>query len=295
MLKSILLALLLGDQGLLAARAEALQGLSGTSASREVVESELRVFGLLMEIDLIGSLSAKLGAKLVGSCADDFEDGLARVTDEPLFAELLGRLARLAIEAADVPDLGQQLDAELAPHSDASDVAARLVEDLEPLSFLENLEPLSRWSRAPLQPPHMLAEFTDGVAQMRHAGPEELGAELLQSLYDPAATPMFSDFAWALVRTVGRIVAVRHFEAHGLTPSESYRSSMLKDSRGDVEQLTRTITAVLDPNPAAIIPFVLDAYQARANRHLIDAAMEQLDERPNSWAERFGAPPGDAE
>jgi hypothetical protein len=62
MLKSILLALMLGDQGLLAARAEALQGLSGTSASREVVESELRVFGLLMEIDLIGSLSAKLGA-----------------------------------------------------------------------------------------------------------------------------------------------------------------------------------------------------------------------------------------
>lgn len=281
MLKSLLLTLLLGGHGQLETRAAELERLPGTGSSADVVESKLRAFKLLLELDEISRLGQKLGAKLVAASADDFEEGLARVIDEPSFAEFLGRLAKFAIHVAADPDsvrVVEQFDLELGLQHDADELAARFINENE-------------WLRA--SSPSSIRAITDQV-DIGNLDPDELGPRLLESMYDPAATPMVSDFVWATVRTVGRLVVLRHVEASGLTPSQVYTESLFEASRKDAEVLEKMVSNLLDPNPAARIALTVDGFKHRANRNSFDDLMEQLDEQPDAWTKKLGTPPLDA-
>jgi hypothetical protein len=288
MLKSLLLTLLLGGHGQLETRAAELERLPGTGSSADFVESKLRAFKLLTELDEISRLGQKLGAKLVAASADDFEEGLARVIDEPSFAEFLGRLWKLAIHVAADPDsvrLVEQFDLELGPQRDADELAARFLNEM--MGVLNENE----WLRA--SSPSSIRSMADQI-DIEDIDPDELGPWLLESMYDPAATPMFADFVWATVRTVGRLVVLRHVEASGFTPSQVYTESLFEASRKDAEVLEKMVSNLLDPNPAARIALTVDSFKQRANRNSLDDLMEQLDEQPDAWTKKLGTPPLDA-
>lgn len=284
MLKSLLLTLLLGGHGQLETRAAELERLPGTGSSADFVESKLRAFKLLTELDEISRLGQKLGAKLVAASADDFEEGLARVIEEPSFAEVLSRLSKFAIHVATNPDsvrFVEQFDPELGHDK----LAARFIDEM--MGVLNQNERLRASS------PSSIRAITDQV-DFGDIDPDELGPRLLESMYDPAATPMVSDFVWATVRTVGRLVVLRHVEASGLTPSQIYTESLFEASRKDAEVLEKMASNMLDPNPAARIALTVDGHKLRANRNAFDDLMEQLDERPGAWTKKLGTPPLDA-
>lgn len=285
MLKSFLLTLLLGGHGQLEARAAELERLPETSTSADVVESKLRAFRLLLELDEISRLGQKLGAKLVAASADDFEEGLAQVIDEPSFAEFLGRLSKFAFHVGADPTLVkfvEQHDMDLGLRHDTNEVAARFIDEMTEVlnehEWLQTSLPNSITQR-------IAAEDVD---------PEEFGPWLLESMYEPAATPMFAEYVWATVRTVGRLVVLRHVEASGLTPSQVYIESLFGESRKDAEVLERMLSKIFDPNPSARIALTVDGFKLRANRNAIDDLMEQLDERPDAWTKKLGTPPRDA-
>lgn len=278
MLKSLLFALAMGNGPDLEARAAELERLQGRLVSHEVVTAQRRAFGILVELNRINRIGAKLGPLLVGDSEDSFEEGLARLHDDDKFAELLGRIVRFTAIAFDHPALVKRLDAEVGPQDTPSPIAARFAADLELLGDESRL-------------PTAASEFGDVFSEMREAAPTEIGRTILDAMYDPAATKATSDIAWAVVRVIARAIAVRHLDSSGALASAEWSTGLFKDSKPDVECLAKLLSTFFEPQGQ--IAYMIESYKLRAKRDAIDEVMSQLSTRPEAWAEHFGIPPED--
>jgi len=231
---------------------------AGTSS---LDDAEARL--LRADVGELQALGNELGGQLVGSGPEDFEDRLADLFDEEKFAAFLGGIARLTLNLLDRPDLARVLEADLDPPAPPKPgtVGAKFDESCARLIVAFGKDSPVDWlekQRDHIERPRVLS--LDSVT---------IGRQLIEEVYDPAATPRMAAVSRSIVRFLARALVVRHFVITNEEPSTEYVDGLFEKSAQDVENLGSLVTSVTGGPLHGFPP--------------IDLRMESVMRRTNQW------------
>lgn len=224
---------------------------------------------LLADIEELLELGDELGGQLMGSGPYDFEERLAVFFDDDKFAAFLGGIAKLTLGVLDRPDVAQALEAELDPPPvpRPGTVGARFIASCErlivafgrnaPFDWLKDQRPL-------IEGAHLIS-----------LDPVTMGRQLLEEVYDPAATPRMAAVSRSIVRFVARMLVVRHISTTAEEPPTSYVDGLFESSAHDVENLGSLITSVTGGSSYGFpqIDLRLESVMKRVNQRLLQQAI----------------------
>lgn len=237
---------------------------AGTSS---LDDAEARL--LLADVAELRSLGDELGGQLIGSGPDDFEERLAVLFDEEKFAAFLGGTAKLAVIVLDRPDLARALEVESDPlvAPKPGTVGARFVESCERLKAVFGEDTPLAW----------LNDQRDHVerAHVLSLDSATIGRQLIEDVYDPAATPRMAAVARSIVRFVARMLVVRNVATTGQEPPADYVDGLFEASAHDVESLGSLLASAAGGSWHGLprINLRLESVMKRVNQRLLRQAL----------------------
>jgi hypothetical protein len=236
---------------------------AGTSS---LDDAEARL--LLADVAELRTLGDELGGQLIGSGPDDFEERLAVLFDEEKFAAFLGGTAKLAVNVLDRPDLVRALEGESDPPAapKPGTVGAKFVESCERLNAVFGEDTPLAW----------LHDQRDHVerAHVLSLDSATIGRQLIEDVYDPAATPRMAAVARSIVRFVARMLVVRHVATTGAEPPVGYVDGLFEASAHDVENLGSLLASAAGGSWHGFprIDLRLESVMKRVNQRLLRQA-----------------------
>lgn len=237
---------------------------AGTSS---LGDAEARL--LLADVGELRALGDDLGGRLIGVGPYDFEERLAVLLDDEKFAAFLGGIINLAANVLDRPDLVRALEAELdAPAAPKpGTIGARFEASCERLIVLFGDD----------TPVHWLKNQKDHIerAHVLSLDAVTMGRQLIEEVYDPAASPRMAAVVRSIVRFVARMLVIRHVATTGEDPPSDYVDGLFEDSADDVENLG-SLVASATGRPVSGFPQLdlrLESVMKRVNQRLLRQAL----------------------
>ena len=239
---------------------------AGTSS---LDDAEARL--LLADVGELRALGDELGGQLIGSEPDDFEERLALLFDEEKFAAFLGGIAKLAVNVLDRPDLVRALETESDPPAvpKLGTVGAKFAESCERLIAAFGEDTPFDWLKS--QRDHDHVEW----AHLISLDSVTMGRQLIEDVYDPAATPKMAAVTRSIVRFAARILVVRHIATTGQEPPTGYVDGLFEASAHDVENIGSLIASATGGSLHGFpqLDLRLESVMKRVNQRLLKQAI----------------------
>ena len=206
--------------------------------SRDDVQA-VRARLLLANVEDLRTLGDELGRRMVGVGPDDFEERLADMFDDDRFAAFLGGVMRLTRDVIDEPRLVQAIEATLEPprNPEPGTIGARFMDDCEPLEAAFGADTALVWlksHRSRLE----TAPFFRMDATM-------IGRQLLDAVYNPAATPKLAAVSRSVVRFFARMLVVRHATIANARLPVAYITGLFEHSTEDIDNVGSVLVSLI--------------------------------------------------
>lgn len=228
-------------------------------------------------------LSEKMGEEIVGDGSVDFETRLLAMYDDDRFAHALGTFVELSAEIFrnldtlmdGLPELGSEFGSVRALEHP---VALRAQDNL--LLLVDQLGGEDA----------ILSAFSGRRAEIIElaveSDPEALGRQLLDSVYDPAATQVLAATHRCLIRLVARLFVVRHLVTSNVIPAVAYVDGLFERSEEDIRYLGGLFAASFGmPLPAGspLLDLRTERLRYKWNQRLLEDTMSVVEQEPGAW------------